>query len=95
MPVLRTREATPEDVERRLLETRNKFMKRLDQYCYLTQSRVPGPYLHVLPTINGVRLARELEQTRDLRHKIVHAGQPHGYESKVALDQEHHGSHHG
>ena len=72
--VLRILGASPEDVERRLLETRNKFMKRLDQYCYLTQSRVPGPYLHVLPTLNGVRLAWELEQTRDLRHEIVHTG---------------------
>jgi hypothetical protein len=73
--VLRTLGATPEKVEKTLWETRNKFMKRLDQYCYLTQSRVPGPFLHVLPTINGVRLEWELEQTRDLRHKIVHAGQ--------------------
>ena len=72
---LRNLEASPEDVERRLFETRNKFMKRLDQYCYLVQSRVPGPLLNVLPTINGVRLAWELEQTRELRHKIVHAGQ--------------------
>lgn len=72
--VMRTLAASPEDVERRILETRNKFMKRLDQYCHLTQSRVPGPYLHVLPTLNGVRLASELEQTRDLRHKIVHDG---------------------
>ena len=73
--VLRILGASPEDVERKLLETRNKFTKRLDQYCYLTRSRVPGPYLHVLPTINGVRLAWELKQTRDLRHEIVHAGQ--------------------
>jgi hypothetical protein len=72
--VMRALGASPEDVERALLETRNKFMKRLDQYCRLTQSRVPGPYLHVLPTLNGVRLKRELEQTRDLRHEIVHAG---------------------
>ena len=49
-------------------------MERLDDYCHLTQSRVPGPLLHVLPTINGVRLKWELEQTRDLRHEIVHAG---------------------
>ncbi len=73
--VLRSLGALPEDVERTILETRNKFMKRLDQYCYLTQSRVPGPCLHVLPTLNGVRLAWEVEQTRELRHKIIHNGQ--------------------
>ncbi len=72
--VMRALGASPEDVERTLLETRNKFMKRLDYYCHLTQSRVPGPLLHVLPTLNGVRLKWELEQTRDLRHEIVHAG---------------------
>jgi len=72
--VMRALAASPEDVERTLLETRNKFMKRLDCYCHLTQSRVPGPLLHVLPTLNGVRLKWELEETRDLRHEIVHAG---------------------
>lgn len=73
--VMRTLGVSPENVENSLITTRNQFMRRLDDFCYLTNSRVPGPYLHVLPTLNGVRLREELKQTRDQRHKILHEGQ--------------------
>jgi hypothetical protein len=73
--VMRTLGKSPENVEKSLITTRNNFMRRLDEFCYLTNSRIPGPYLHVLPTLNGVRLREELKQTRDQRHKILHEGQ--------------------
>jgi hypothetical protein len=58
-----------------LEETRSNFDSRLNAYCRLSRRRIPGPILHYVPYINGVRLAEELDRTRRLRHRIVH----HGY----------------
>ena len=40
-----------------------------------------------------ITLDKDFGELRDYGTKT--SGQPHGYESKVAPDQEHHGSHHG
>ena len=40
-----------------------------------------------------ITLDKGFGELRDYGTKT--SGQPHGYESKVAPDQEHHGSHHG
>ena len=64
----------PEIVDTRLAETRNNFGRRLGLYCEITDQRVPGPILSWIPYLNGIRLADHLEQTRSLRHEIVHGG---------------------
>jgi hypothetical protein len=71
---LRERGTAPDAAEKLVHESRNSFEKRLSLYCDLSGSRVPGPWLSWVPYINGVRLSREIEQTRLLRHDIVHAG---------------------
>ena len=65
---------SPEIVYRELELTRNNFWDRVDHYCELAGVRVPGPLLHYIPYINGVRLREEMEHTRRLRHNIVHHG---------------------
>ncbi|MDZ7615638.1 MAG: hypothetical protein U1E05_01455 [Patescibacteria group bacterium] len=63
-----------EDIEARLAETRTNFEKRMHAYCELSRRRVPGPMLHPVPYVNGVRLLDEMSRTRRLRHQIVHHG---------------------
>ncbi|QDT23279.1 hypothetical protein [Gimesia chilikensis] len=72
--ILSTLGNSQEDIDRRLEITRNTFDERLKDYCALTKRRVPGPKLHFIPYLNGVRLDREFDYTRKLRHKIVHHG---------------------
>lgn len=72
--LLAERRHTQEEIDSRLDETRNNFENRLTDYCELSRRRIPGPNLHYVPYLNGVRLADELEWTRRLRHKIVHHG---------------------
>ena len=65
---------SPDDIKRSLDESRNSFFDRLSQFERLSQKRIPGPMLSLIPYINGLRLRRELENVRTLRHKIVHEG---------------------
>lgn len=71
---LRARQIPPERLEKMMRETRNKFNLRLTHYCNASRRRLPGPVLHFVPYLNGFRLRLELEQTREMRHDIVHAG---------------------
>ena len=66
--------ATKEDIDARLAGTRTNFKKRMYDYCELSKRRVPGPILHPVPYVNGVRLLDEMSRTRRLRHDIVHLG---------------------
>lgn len=54
--------------------TYNDFFKRLEYLEDLRGKRVPGPTTSYLPHLNGLRLFREIEQVRLLRHKVVHEG---------------------
>ena len=63
-----------EQIQRRLAETRNNFQDRLADYEKVSQRRLPGPMVSVLPWINGVRLQSELGWVRELRHDVVHRG---------------------
>jgi len=72
--ILSERGTPEEEIENRLENTRSNFDKRLEDYRSLSKRRVPGPILHCLPYINGVRLDIELDYTRKLRHRIVHHG---------------------
>ncbi|MEZ5944955.1 MAG: hypothetical protein R3C18_26520 [Planctomycetaceae bacterium] len=65
---------TPEQVDTQIEVTRNNFENRLKDYCKLSRRRIPGPNLHYVPYLNGIRLRDELERTRRLRHQIVHHG---------------------
>jgi hypothetical protein len=67
------------EVESRLDESWNNFQARLTEYIQVSRRRVPGPILSIIPYINGVRLREELEQVRNLRHKIVHEGERVSY----------------
>ncbi|MBN2291703.1 MAG: hypothetical protein JXM70_04720 [Pirellulales bacterium] len=58
----------------RLEETWNNFDKRLADYEKISETRIPGPILSPIPYINGIRFKSELNQVRELRHKIVHHG---------------------
>lgn len=62
------------EIRQLLLETRNNFEQRLEMYSDLTKRRVPGPLIHPVPYVNGIRLADEMKITRELRHLIVHGG---------------------
>lgn len=66
---------TEGEVESRLDESWNNFQARLTEYTRVSRRRVPGPILSIIPYITGVRLREELEQVRNLRHKIVHEGE--------------------
>jgi hypothetical protein len=70
---------TEAEVELRLDESWNNFQARLTEYIRASRRRLPGPILSVIPYINGVRLREELEQVRNLRHKIVHEGERLSY----------------
>lgn len=72
--VLRKLGTSADKIEKLLFETRAKFFKRFNLYCELAQIRPPGPWINALPHLNGLRLADELDRTRDARHRIVHAG---------------------
>ncbi len=63
-----------EHVRTRIDNTRNNFDKRLGEYCLISKRRIPGPVLHYIPWLNGLRLANELDHARRLRHRIVHHG---------------------
>jgi len=63
------------DVDERLACTRNRFALRLDDYCRTSGRCVPGPTLHSIPYLNGIRLRDQFEQTRQLRHDVVHRGE--------------------
>lgn len=64
----------PEEIDSCLEKTRGNFDDRLRDYCMISGRRIPGPILSPIPYINGLRLQREQERTRKLRHKIVHHG---------------------
>ncbi len=72
-------------IEQRVERTWNDFEGRLAEYLHTTSRRMPGPYISTLPYINGVRLKIELENTRKLRHVIVHEGQRLHFTLKEAL----------
>lgn len=63
-----------EQVAERLEKTRNSFFERISDYEQLSQKRLPGPLIHDVPYINGIRLRAELDWVRNLRHKVVHEG---------------------
>jgi len=62
-------------IEQRIERTFNDFEGRLAQYLRTSSRRMPGPFISTLPYINGIRLKTELENTRKLRHVIVHEGE--------------------
>ena len=70
----RARGMTEGQVEEELRRTYNDFSGRLEQLSTLRRRRVPGPILHGVPYINGIRLQAEINETRDRRHKVVHEG---------------------
>lgn len=72
--LLQSKGMSDENVKIRLDETRNSFFDRMNEYERLSQRRIPGPILSIIPYINGVRLRGELDSVRKLRHKIVHEG---------------------
>ncbi|MEZ6035505.1 MAG: hypothetical protein R3C17_20605 [Planctomycetaceae bacterium] len=63
------------DIDDRLAFTKNRFSLRLDDYCRASGRCVPGPTLHNLPYLNGIRLREQFERTRQLRHDVVHRGE--------------------
>jgi hypothetical protein len=63
------------EINDRLTSTKNRFSSRLDDYCRVSRRCVPGPTLHYLPYLNGIRLRDQFEQTRQLRHDVVHRGE--------------------
>lgn len=65
---------TDEESTRRLEDTKASFHERIAEYEQLSQRRLPGPMVHGLPHLNGLRLRDELEWVRWLRHRIVHEG---------------------
>ena len=65
---------TEQEVETRLDQTFNNFKARLSDFSQGTGRRLPGPFVSMLPYLNGLRLKWELDDTRKLRHKIVHEG---------------------
>ncbi|MEP3478766.1 MAG: hypothetical protein ABJZ55_05920 [Fuerstiella sp.] len=72
--VLKTKGLNDAAVADQLATTKNRFALRLDDYCRQSGRAVPGPTLHYLPYLNGLRLHRQFEITRELRHDIVHRG---------------------
>lgn len=72
--VLQSNGLSAEEAAERLAATKNRFASRLDDYCRHSGRAVPGPTLHYIPYLNGLRLRKEFEMTRDLRHDIVHRG---------------------
>jgi hypothetical protein len=72
--LLKAKGNTEDQIERRLAATRNSFFDRLADYVDLSQKRLPGPLLSIVPYINGTRLRSELEWVRNLRHTVVHEG---------------------
>ncbi len=72
--VLIAKGLAPEEVNERLRKTQSRFQSRLDDYCRESGRAVPGPTLHYLPYLNGLRLRKQFEITRELRHDVVHRG---------------------
>lgn len=72
--ILTAKGLSPEEVEERLKKTKNRFPTRLDDYCRESGRAVPGPTLHCIPYLNGLRLREQFEITRELRHDVVHRG---------------------
>jgi hypothetical protein len=72
--LLEEKGCSDEQIQRRLAETRNSFQDRLADYEKVSQRRLPGPMVSILPWINGVRLESELWWVRYLRHDVVHRG---------------------
>lgn len=63
-----------EMVQAALRSTATKFTTRFNNYLQITKRTIPGPLLSWVPYITGVQLREEMNQTRNLRHKIVHEG---------------------
>jgi hypothetical protein len=72
--LLKDKGFSDEKIAARLDETRNSFFERVQDYEQLSQKRLPGPLIHEVPYINGIRLRAELDWVRSLRHKVVHEG---------------------
>jgi hypothetical protein len=72
--ILTAKGLSPEEVEERLKKTKNRFPTRLDDYCRESGRAIPGPTLHYIPYLNGLRLREQFEITRELRHDVVHRG---------------------
>jgi hypothetical protein len=72
--LLKEKGHSEEQIAERLEETRNSFFDRIQDYEQLSQKRLPGPLIHEVPYINGIRLRSELDWVRNLRHKVVHEG---------------------
>lgn len=72
--VLQSQGLKDQEVAERLRGTKNRFSSRLDDYCRASGRAVPGPTLHYIPYLNGLRLRKEFDMTRKLRHDIVHRG---------------------
>lgn len=72
--LLKDKGFSDEQIAVRLEETRNSFFERIQEYEQLSQKRLPGPLIHSVPYINGIRLRSELDWVRNLRHKVVHEG---------------------
>jgi hypothetical protein len=72
--LLRQQGYSDSEIEEKLRATRNNFFDRLEMYERLSDKRLPGPLLHVVPYINGIRLRSELNWVRNLRHRVVHEG---------------------
>ena len=72
--LLKDKGFSDEQIATRLEETRNSFFERIQDYEQLSQKRLPGPLIHEVPYINGIRLRAELDWVRNLRHEVVHEG---------------------
>jgi|SRR5271166_743982 len=71
------------DIEKELGKTWNDFEARLDEYLRVSKRHMPPPFIHLLPWLNGLNLRQELENTRTLRHGIVHRGHKITYNRRV------------
>ena len=72
--LLMDKTGSEEKVNRILNESKKSFNDRVILFERLSRRRLPGPFVDVLPWINGLRLKGELEAVRSLRHKVVHEG---------------------
>ncbi|WP_406699306.1 hypothetical protein V5E97_10585 [Singulisphaera sp. Ch08] len=71
---LRSHGDTEQEIQKKLRSSATKFTTRFNNYLHLTRRTIPGPMLSWVPYVNGTRLRAELNQTRKLRHMIVHEG---------------------
>ena len=72
--LLQKKGLSEEEVVERLERTRNSFFERLKDYEQLSQKRLPGPLLHDVPYINGIRLRSELDWVRICDIKLCTKG---------------------